>query len=176
MADPFVTKLNKISKAGTPAKTFLTLLGPIHNNWHVLNNSSTESIGFLLFHWELIQRFNSVGGPAFFGGVTPFSTVELSSFGSPYDVAVTVHSANVGNLEQFSTDMEAWHDNAHMAVGMAFHIDMMKPKTNVRRVQFWRLHYFINDRFEEKLAQFSPGSATQAVITQLEASPQVKSI
>jgi hypothetical protein len=28
---------------------------------------------------------------------------------------------------------------------MAIHHDLMNPRTNVRRPEFWRLHYFIND-------------------------------
>ena len=46
---------------------------------------------------------------------------------------------------------------------MAFHKNLMNPKTNVRLVQFWKLHYVINDRFEGKLADFGPGASIPAV-------------
>jgi len=169
MADPLIKALDKISKPGTPVATFLKKLGPIHTKWHTAHNSGTGKSGFLLFHWELIKRFKAVGGPAHFGGVTPFTTADFVSFSAPYDVNVTVTKKNLVRLEEFSSDVELWHNNAHMAVGMAFHKNLMNPKTNVRLVQFWKLHYFINDRFEEKLADFEPGASIPAVVVHVEA-------
>jgi hypothetical protein len=46
----------------------------------------------------------------------------------------------------------------------------MNPRTNVRRPEFWRLHYFINDRFEEQLAHYS-ADAVSATVANLEAKP-----
>lgn len=173
MADPFITKLNAISAPGTSVATFFKKLGPIHGQWHSANNQGTVSIGFLLFHWELIQRFKSVGGPAHFGGITPFTTAQFTQFGQPYNVTTPVHANDLNSLEQFSHDLENWHNNAHMAIGMAFHVNMMAPKTNIKLMQFWQLHYFINAQFEHKLANYQAGVAVPTVIAQLEASPAI---
>ena len=176
MADPILQKLDAISQPGTSAVTFLKKLGPIHNNWHVAHNSGTSLTGFLLFHWELIQRFKKVGGPAHFGGVVPFTMAQLAADGADYNVNVAVRKDNVSSLEDFSSELEVWHNNAHMAIGMHFHINLMNPKTNVRLVQFWQLHFFINDRFEEALATFSPGTAVPTVVAQLEAGPAAAAV
>jgi hypothetical protein len=173
MSDPFVTELHAISTPGTSAAAFFKKLGPLHARWHTANNHGTQSIGFLLFHWELLQRFKAVGGPQHFGGVTPFTKPQFSTFGQPYNVSTHVGSNQVSHLEEFSSDVEAWHNDAHMAVSMAFHINLMNPKTNIRLVQFWQLHYFINDRFEEKLVAFKPATAVPAVISQIEASTAI---
>lgn len=173
MADPFITKLDAISTPGTTATAFFKKLGPIHGQWHTANNHGTQSIGFLLFHWELIQRFKAVGGPAHFGGVTPFTTAQFTQFGQPYNVTTVVKANDINSLEQFSNDLEDWHNNAHMAVGMAFHINLMNPKTNIKLVQFWQLHYFINARFDEKLAKYKAGVAIPTLIAQLEAGPAI---
>jgi len=172
MADPFIQQLDAISAPGTTAAKFLKKLGPLHNNWHLAHNSGTAQTGFLLFHWQLIKRFESVGGPAHFGGVTPFTKQQLASFHAAYNIQDVVNTGDVNSLEEFSNDLELWHNNAHMAVGMAFHINLMNPKTNVRLVQFWQLHYFINAQFEEKLADFRASSSVSipSVVTQLEAS------
>ena len=168
MTDPFVTQLDNIRTHATSATDFLKKVGPLHVKWHQEFNSGTNSIGFLLFHWEFIQRFNAVGGPAHFGGITPFTTADFTTWGQPYNVGVTVRNGNLGDFENFSADMDAWHNNAHMAVGMHFHVNLMAPKTNVRLVQFWQLHYFINDRFEQQLANFGAGTPA-SIVAALEA-------
>ena len=48
----------------------------------------------------------------------------------------------------------------------------MNPKTNVRLLQFWQLHFFINVKFEEQLARYSASNPVASVATSLEASPQ----
>ena len=171
MADPFIARLDVISQPGATANDFLRRLGPIHVAWHAAHNSGTVGVGFLLFHWELIKRFKAVGGPAFFGGVTPFTTSQLTGFHVPYNVAVNVPQQDLTHLEEFSQDIEFWHNNAHMGIGMAVHKNLMNARTNVRLVEFWQLHFFINDRFEEKLATYHPGGLAAATVAQLEGSP-----
>lgn len=168
MTDPFLTQLDSIAQPGTSAATFLKKLGPIHNNWHVAHNGGIGQTGFLLFHWELIKRFKAVDGEAHFGGVAPFTTANFTSYHAPFGVQVAVPSGGIVQLEEFSAEVEQWHNDAHMAVGMAFHKNLMNPKTNVKLVIFWRLHYFINDRFEETLAHFSPGPPSAAIVALLE--------
>src|SRR5437867_3870294 len=108
MADPFINKLDSISTPGTSATQFLKKLGPIHAQWHSQHNVGAGTLGFLLFHWELIERFKKVGGPAHFSGVTAFTTQELASFQVPYDVHDAVKKGDVGSLELFSEDIEIW--------------------------------------------------------------------
>ena len=181
MLNPFLKQLNALSTPGTSAAQFLKTLGPVHAQWHSANNKGTVSIGFLLFHWELIQRFKAVGGPAHFGSIIPFTNAQLISFHATYDVTDPVLRGDVASLENFSTGIggiEQWHNNAHMAIGMAFHKNMMNPKTNVLLPQFWQLHYFINDRFEEKLGDFRsvPTATTSAVVAQLETTDSISRV
>ena len=154
MASTFVKKLDIIAKPGTPPQKFIKDLGPLHASWHAAHNQSTADLGFLLFHWELIRRFKKVGADKFVGGsggIKAFSTQELAAFNAHYSVNVPGTKGDVAALEQFSYDVEGWHNNAHMAIGMAVHKDLMNPKTNVRIPEFWRLHYFINQRFERQM-------------------------
>jgi|SRR5215831_12336558 len=169
----FIQKLDQISAPGTAPKAFLKKLGPIHYSWHLAHNSGGADTGFLIFHWELIVRFKKVGADAYLGGITPFSPAELSGFNSPYNVNVNVSKQNLTELEDFSNEIEQWHNDAHMNIGMAIHKNLMNAKTNVKIPQFWRLHYFINDRFEEKLKQYRAAASDtiQQVITGLEAGP-----
>jgi hypothetical protein len=61
-----------------------------------------------------------------------------------------------------------------MNIGMAIHKNLMSPRTNVRIPQFWQLHYFINNRFEEKLKNFgAANSPASAVVVGLETGPGV---
>jgi hypothetical protein len=172
MASTFINKLENISTPGTAPKLFLKKLGPIHFEWHHQHNLGLADIGFLLFHWELIQRFKKVGADAALGGIAPFSKPELATFHSPYTVNVAVGKQDTAALEDFSSELESWHNDAHMNIGMAIHKDLMNPRTNVKIPEFWRLHYFINDRFEEKLTTFrSAASQTiPATVAAVEAS------
>src|SRR5438477_4205810 len=154
MATTFIQKLDSISAPGTTPKVFLKKLGPIHFSWHHQHNAGQAEIGFLLFHWELIQRFKKIGADAALGGITPFSLGDLTNFNSTYTVNVAVANQDIAAFQDFSDELELWHGDAHMNIGMAIHKNLMNPRTNVKIPAFWRLHYFINDRFEEKLKTF----------------------
>ena len=116
-----------------------------------------------------------MGADTYLGGISPFSNGELAGFHADYNVNVAVGKQNLPELEDFSNELEAWHNDAHMNIGMAIHQNLMNPKTNVKIPAFWRLHYFINDRFEEKLQLFraSPADSVPQVIAGLEAGPAV---
>lgn len=178
MATSFIQKLDAISTPGTTPKVFLKKLGPIHYSWHLEHNSGQADTGFLIFHWELILRFKKVGADAYLGGIVPFSKAELAGFHADYQVNVPVSKQNIPELEDFSNELEAWHNDAHMNIGMAIHKNLMNPKTNVKIPAFWRLHYFINDRFEETLKSFraSASDSVAQVIAGLEAGPAVTQI
>ena len=139
---------------------FLNGLAPIHVTWH----STPVSHGFLLFHWEVIKHFKAVGVPAQFGGVTAFTTTQLSGFGAPYDVNVTVTQGDLAGLRAFSAAIENWHNGAHMSIQAATGLNMMNAGTNIYLREFWRLHYFINAQFERKLRNYRH-VATQSIPT-----------
>ena len=52
---------------------------------------------------------------------------------------MSVTKGDVAEMEQFSGDLEAWHDGAHITIGMATGRNLMNPRTNVRLREFWRL-------------------------------------
>ena len=148
---------------------FLNALGPIHKAWHS-DPVSGRTYGFLLFHAEVIRLLKSVGGPAFFGGIPPYKVADFKAFGRPYNVTYPVPKGEVQALATFSTDLEDWHNRAHMAIEMATHTNMMDPLTNIHLREFWRLHYFIQAKFASRLRSFrqTPGQSTRSVITELE--------
>lgn len=134
---------------------FFNGLGPIHFAWH----TNARSHGFLLFHWEVIKQFKAVGAPAEFGGVTTFKSSDLVNFGAPYNVSLTVSKGDVAALRNFSSAIEQWHNNAHMQIQMGTGLNMMNPMTNIHLREFWRLHYFINAKFEAKLRSYRQSSS-----------------
>ena len=170
MATDFITKLDKlVTDSAGDWKIFIRKLGPLHGQWHQEHNQGVATLGFLLFHWELIQRFKQAGADAGLGGlhgIHPYTEAQFSAFNQPYNVSQTVGAGNLNSFEIFSGDVEAWHNDAHMAVGMAIHHDLMNPRTNVRRPEFWRLHYFINVRFEEQLKHFGGAGSTPSNVVQ----------
>ena len=176
MATDFKKALDKLVKAsGGDWRVFIRQLGPLHAQWHVEHNAGQATLGFLLFHWELIERFRAVGADQGLGGlngISPYTEPQLANFGAAYTVLDSVSTGDVGELENFSGDLEAWHNDAHMQIGMATGRNLMNPRTNVRLREFWRLHYFINDRFEEQLANYSNDSVANTVAN-LEATPSV---
>jgi hypothetical protein len=180
MATNFLAKLDDLVKQSSGDwRTFIRLLGPVHDQWHAEHRLGVATTGFLLFHWELIRRFKHVGADTGLGGlhpIKPYTEAQFSSFNAPYNVSARVTAGKVTSFEIFSGDVEAWHNDAHMKVGMAIHHNLMNPRTNVRRPEFWRLHYFINDKFEEQLTNYLPASAPGDAVAQLEAVPAAPNI
>jgi hypothetical protein len=174
VATDFLTALDQLVTASQGNwRTFIRRLGPLHAQWHIEHNAGQATLGFLLFHWELIQRFDAIGAAQGLGGLSgiqPFSDAQLANFGAPYNVTAVVTNGDVTSFEFFSGDVEAWHNDAHMQVGMATGHNLMNPRTNVRRPEFWRLHYFINARFDEQLVNYAgAGSLPADVVVRLEA-------
>ncbi len=177
MATDFIKALDKLVTASNGDwRRFIRRLGPLHARWHNEHNAGQATLGFLLFHWELIQRFKEIGADHGLGGLSgiqPYTEGQLANFGAPYNVTDTVAAGDVTSFEFFSGDLEAWHNDAHMQVGMATGHNLMNPRTNVRRPEFWRLHYFINERFEEQLRNFAGSASAKPadVVGQLEKDP-----
>lgn len=181
MATDFIKALDQlVANSAGDWRAFIRRLGPLHAQWHTEHNSGQATLGFLLFHWELIQRFKKVGADQGLGGLSgiqPYTEAQLANFSAPYNVTDVVAKGDVTSFESFSGDLEAWHNDAHMQVGMATGHNLMNPRTNVRRPEFWRLHYFINDRFEAQLTTFAGGPTPPAtVVAQLEANAAAVSL
>ncbi len=155
---------------GAPRVTsFLTSLGPIHRDWHSIPRSA-RTYGFLLFHADVLRLLAAVGGPAFFGGLPPYTRADFRNFGRPYNVTYHVPQGSIPDLTTFSIDLEDWHNRAHMAIEMTTHLHMMDPLTNVKLREFWRLHMFIQARFKSRLRTFrrTAGQTTAATIAEIE--------
>ena len=149
---------------------FLGRLEAIHLNWHN-RTFSTRRLGFLVFHWTVIEEFKRARGPAIWtGGIRPFRPQDFTSFGWSYNVTERAQKQDIDSLVNFSTAIESWHNDAHMAVGMAFgnENDMMNPQANIYLQQFWRLHYFINTKFLRELRRYDPAGTVLKKIDRLE--------
>ena len=151
----------RATEQGAP-NAYLRQLAPLHNRWHGFSRGA-RPIGFLLFHWHVIEHFRSVGLEQL-AGITAYDEAD---FGPGGDFADADWPAWMGDVEQaldlqgladYSLAIERWHNvEGHMVVGMVTGRgeDMMNPLVNIYFPEFWRLHYFINDRFEEQLASYA---------------------
>jgi len=165
-----VDALNKIgdeAKKLGDAMSYLHKLGPIHLQWHH-GAFATRRIGFLLFHYHVIENLKKCGGPAMFGGIKAYTPANFTAFGHPYDVAAKALKGDLNSLAAFSLEIEGWHNEAHMAIGMATGVNMMDPLTNINHVEFWRLHYFINAKFFQQLARYDPTGSNAQRIAKIE--------
>jgi hypothetical protein len=168
-----VTTLNSIGsesrRRGDPLY-YLNRLSPIHVRWH-MGTFNTRTVGFLAFHWHVIENLKKSNGETIWqGGVTPFTGGDFTRFGHSYNVTTVAQRGDINTLANFSRAMESWHNEAHMAVGMADHNmgTMMDPARNIYLRDFWRLHYFINDRFLEQLTNYDPTGSVQSRINRIE--------
>ena len=165
LVDSLKTAANSARSQGNPL-FFLNKLESIHANWHS-RTFTARRLGFLIFHWQVIEFFKLARCPQLWsGGIRPFRSADFTNFGSSYPVTVRAKPADINSLANFSIAVETWHNDAHMAVGMAFNIenDMMNPSVNIYYREFWRLHYFINDKFLQELRRYdSAGSVTKKI-------------
>jgi hypothetical protein len=149
---------------GTPA-AYLNRLAPLHDRWHRFSRGA-RPIGFLLFHWHLIKHFKGAGleQPM---GVAAYEVADFSPGGDfaqaqwPAWMGGVADAQDLQGLADYSLAIERWHNvEGHMVVGMVTGRgeDMMDPLVNIFFPEFWRLHYFINDRFEEQLAFYAEGT------------------
>ncbi len=155
--------------AGNPIR-FLNRLESLHANWHA-RSFTRRGLGFLSFHWYVLEHFRRARCPNLWtGGVRPFRPTDFATFGWPYDVTARARASDIQSLADCSQAIEVWHNDAHMAVGMAFGIenDMMDPRVNIYYREFWRLHYFINRRFLRELRRYYATGSSRRKIEQLD--------
>jgi hypothetical protein len=135
---------------------YLQLLSPLHYQWH----TRSRRVGFLLFHWHVIEHFKAVGLEPLLhvhaDTVADFSPGGRFAEGDWQQMMGGVtDSQSLTDLERYSRAIEGWHNEAHMVIGEVTGLDMMDPRANVFFTEFWNLHYFINARFEEQLAAYA---------------------
>lgn len=165
--------LESAAKASLDANSpmvFLNGLESIHANWH-RRRFATRGLGFLIFHWEVLEAFRRCLGPSIWSrGVKSFRPSDFTKFGWSYNVTSRASKDNLQSLANFSLAIETWHNEAHMAIGMAFDIEdeMMDPTVNIYYREFWRLHYFINDRFLREIRRYDSVGSVAAKIERIE--------
>ncbi len=164
-----VTTLNR---AGAEARRrgdpmyYLQRLSPIHTEWH---RPGPRRIGFLFFHWHGIENLKKAGGPRVWpGGVRPYTAADFRNFGWPYDVAAQAQHGDIDSLAAFSSEIEGWHNEAHMALMDATGTPMTDPAQNIFYPPFWRLHYVMNARFLERLATYDGRGTVRRQIRRLQ--------
>ena len=142
---------NKAIELSNP-RQFLREFSPMHVWWH----RGGRMPGFLVFHWYAIQNLKRSGADSTFrGGITPFSESEWEQMEWAYDLSNDVIENDFDSFSRFSRILENWHNEAHMAVMIATGEDMMNASTNIMLTDFWRLHYFIDIKFQEALDRFN---------------------
>lgn len=141
---------------------YLRQLAPLHNRWHGFSLGA-RPIGFLLFHSHLIKHFKGAGLEQQMH-TTAYTVADFSPGGVfansdwPAWMGAVPVAASLQGLADYSLALERWHNvEGHMVVGMVTGRgnDMMNPLVNIFFPEFWRLHYFINERFNEQLITYA---------------------
>jgi hypothetical protein len=114
----------------------------VHIWWHGERMQGTQLIGFLTFHKMAIQTF----GSTFPNGGIPVQPSPLLSFpgflSNPQSFVDTVQE-----LQIYSNDIEAWHNQVHTAIGGRFG----DAALNIGMPEFWAFHLFIDSQFDNAL-------------------------
>jgi len=158
-----LTELDRFEKEARQQNNpqlYLQLLSPLHAQWHAIPTRARR-IGFLLFHWHVIEHFKALGLEAI-ENVQEDTVADFTPPGGKFDMADwgaimdgVGDSTTLTELEDYSQAIEGWHNEAHMAISQVTGLDMMNPTVNVFFTEFWNLHYFINTRFEEQLRSYA---------------------
>jgi hypothetical protein len=141
-------------------RLYLRRLSPIHLRWHM---QRVRRVGFLLFHWHVIEHFTAVRLNRAMG-VRANTKADFNPGGrfkaARWDASMrdVPDSATISDLVDYSRAIEGWHNEAHMVIGEVTGLDMMDARANVFFPEFWELHFFINARFEEQLALYAKSS------------------
>ncbi len=154
---------------------FLQRLGGqngLHVIWHF--RGGRRSIGFLLFHWHLVEDFKSLRLNQSMG-VRPLVKRDFKLRGKYYsaDADWDAHmeglqpSKTLQELVRYSKRIEDWHNFAHESLMMISGQPLHDASVNIFYALFWDLHFFINNLFEKELRSFARS-------THLEVSSPVK--
>jgi len=147
----------KEAKKARKPRLYLRRLSPLHYHWH---RQVKRRVGFLLFHWHVIEHFRAVrldremsiqaDTRADFNPGGRFKNAHWDA-----TMAGVPDSKSLHDLVDYSQSVEGWHNEAHMVIGDVTGLDMMDAKANVFFPEFWGLHFFINERFEEQLGAYA---------------------
>ncbi|MBA3749962.1 MAG: hypothetical protein H0X03_03555 [Nitrosopumilus sp.] len=135
---------------------FLTRFSPVHVRWH----GSSRIPGFLLFHWHAVEHVKDLGIDSMLG-VNPYVVNDFRPGGDFADADWDDYMGSFGpsstldELAEYSFQLENWHNNSHMVIGNATGTDLMNPATNIFLREFWNLHFFINQRFENEMKSYA---------------------
>ncbi len=67
-------------------------------------------------------------------------------------------------LRAFSAEIESWHNGAHAAIQVATGVPMMNAAENIFYQAFWRLHLFIDNKFQAALQQYEASTHPDAFL------------
>ena len=125
---------------------FLEGLSPIHDGWHGL----VRTYGFLLFHHRVVRYVKAIVNPNIAVAIVPFADAEFVGMGGGGFVPGPLPTS-LAELEAFSQNIEAWHNNQHRLIGVATGVPMMDASQNIFFRPFWQLHFYIDDHFQDAL-------------------------
>jgi hypothetical protein len=168
-------QFEKEAKRERKPRMYLRRLSGLHMRWHM---QRVRRVGFLLFHWHVIEHFKALRLDRELdiradtkrdfnaGGRFKGARWEASMGGVP-------HSKSIPDLVGYSRAIEGWHNEAHMVIGEVTGLDMMDTRANVFFPEFWALHFFIDERFDEELASYAKAAglkkrAPAAVVERVE--------
>lgn len=136
---------------------FLIRLSEIHPRWHM----SLRQPGFLLFHWHLVRHVKALRIDRMLNA-TPYTLNDFSQGGQfadadwNNDMGSLQPSQTLEDLAEYSSQLENWHNLAHGVVADTTNTpEMMDFERNVFLGIFWRLHGFIDQRFEQELRSYA---------------------
>ena len=135
--------------SGNPSG-FLENLSDIHDDWH---GTTPRTYGFLLFHHRLVRYFNTIVNQGWNLNLTGYTSAELQGMGV-VDAPATANIDTLGELSSYSARIEGWHNTAHGRIGNATGVPMMDARQNIFFVPFWKLHLYIENRFQTCLQQY----------------------
>lgn len=140
---------------------FLEGLSDIHDDWH----GQPRTYGFLLFHHRVVRYFDEIVNNPLGLGIVAYSPADLEGMGV---AALTANPAGVdtlGELSTYSSAFETWHNGAHGRIEVATGAPMMDARININYAPFWRLHKFIDARFQTVLQQYANRAHPGALAT-----------
>ena len=151
---------------------FLEAFSPVHRGWH----GPERTYGFLLFHHRVVRYFKTIVNPEVNPQVAPFTNAEFDGMGINPFAGGPENITSLNDLQDLSTAIEGWHNGAHARIQVATGVPMMNAAENIFYRVFWRLHFFIDDRFKVGLEQYEaevhPGAFlnVSAIAAHIEAS------
>lgn len=144
--------------SGNPRR-YLERFSPFHLRFHTIS-PELRDVGFLSFHWCAIYYFRILGIDRIMN-VVPYTVNDFDQggiFGSQRInwrfLAYAVSSRSVGELIEYSRQVEMIHNISHMAIETVTGTPMMEPSLNIFYTAFWNLHFFINMLFEQQIEYY----------------------